>query len=79
MRSVSYIIHTLPVTSRTFQIGDLRMSRFSRTWLFKGALGFSSKCFSKAHFLSCAGLLGIILFGGLMRPLHYSRKFLLSS
>lgn len=71
--------HTARVTSRTFQIGNLRLSSFSGTRLFKGALGFSSKAYSKAHILSCTGLLGIILFGGLTRPLHYSRTFILRS
>ena len=42
MRSIAYIILTLPITSRTFQIGNLRLSRFS-SQLFKGYVGIQFK------------------------------------
>lgn len=78
MRSIAYIILTLPITSRTFQIGNLRLSRFSSQYS-RGMLGFSSKSYTKAHILSCTGLLGIILLGRLMRSPYCSRTFLLRS
>lgn len=36
---MSYVIFTLTVTGRGFQIGNLRLKRFNRAQLFKGEFG----------------------------------------
>lgn len=39
MLYMSYVIFTLTVTRRGFQIGNLRLKRFNRAQLFKGEFG----------------------------------------